>query len=97
MIDLYLINEQSIVENRYLIRVTRDKRKTSLKEILRRHKINQCELADASDTEYWQISEMCTGKYNDMLLSTSKRICNALNDIINDEHIYYSIHDVFGD
>jgi DNA-binding Xre family transcriptional regulator len=82
---------------RYEIRVTRDKRRTNLQVILRRHSIRQNALAEEADMENWQVSEMCTGRANDMLLSTSKRLCNALNDLILEDNIQYTIHDIFGD
>jgi len=82
---------------RYEIRLTRDKRSTNLQTILRRHSIKQNLLAQEADMENWQVSEMCTGRANDMLLSTAKRLCNALNDLIINENIEYTIHDIFGD
>ena len=83
--------------NRYEIRVNSEKRETNLLAILKRHNIKQYELAQEADMERWQISKLCTGRHNDMLISTSKRICNALNDIIDDDTIFYNLHDVFGD
>lgn len=46
--------------------------------ILRTKKISQKELAQASGLEAYQISNIITGKYKDLLMSTAKKICNAL-------------------
>lgn len=70
---------------------------THLKAILNRHSIKQKDLANEADMENWQVSEMCTGRANDMLLSTAKRLCNALNDLIIEENVQYTIHDILGD
>jgi len=85
------------VRFRYIIRGTRDKRRTFLRDILKIHGIKQCDLADSSDLEKWQISEMCTGRCNDMLLSTAKRLCNGLNELTEKDNIQYTIHDILGD
>lgn len=81
----------------YQIRVDKEKRNTNIKTILQRHNIKQYVLAQEADMEDWQISKLCTGQHTDMLLSTSKRVCNAINDIIDDPNITYTLHDVFGD
>jgi DNA-binding Xre family transcriptional regulator len=85
------------VKFRYIIRGTKDKRRTHLRDILRQHSLKQYQLAEASQLELWQISEMCTGKRNDMLLTTAKRLCNGLNDLVEKDNIHYTIHDIFGD
>ena len=82
---------------RYIIRGTRDKRRTHLRDILNMHKLKQYELANASELETWQISEMCTGKRNDMLITTAKRLCNGLNDLVEKDNVQYTIHYIFGD
>jgi DNA-binding Xre family transcriptional regulator len=81
----------------YEIRVTRDRRATNLQAILKNHAIKQRKLAEAADMENWQISEMCTGRCNDMYMSTAKRLCNALNELVKGSGTQYTLHDVFGD
>ena len=64
---------------KYKIRKIRKKRRTNLKIILRQKKITQTKLAELSDLEIYQVSNIVTGKQKDLLMSTAKKICNALN------------------
>jgi transcriptional regulator with XRE-family HTH domain len=69
---------------KYKIRKRKIKRITNLKIILKKKKISQTELAKLSDLEIYQVSNIVSGKQKDILLSTAKRICNALNISLND-------------
>lgn len=64
---------------KYKIRKIRKKRRTNLKIILRQKKITQTKLAELADLEIYQVSNIVTGKQKDFLMSTAKKICNALN------------------
>jgi transcriptional regulator with XRE-family HTH domain len=72
----------------YKIRKIRVKRRTKLRLYLREHKITQTKLAELADMEIYQISNIASGKQKDILLSTAKRICNALGTTLDE---------VFGD
>ena len=61
---------------------------TRLKLILLEKKMSQKELAKLSDVKEYKISLLCSGKSNDLLLSTARRICDVLQ---------VSLEDVFGD
>ena len=61
---------------------------TRLKMILLDKKMSQKELAKLSDVEEYKISLLCSGKSNDLLLSTAKRICDVLQ---------VNLDDAFGD
>jgi DNA-binding Xre family transcriptional regulator len=61
---------------------------TRLKMILLDKKMSQKELAKLSDVEEYKISLLCSGKSNDSLLSTAKRICDVLQ---------VNLDDAFGD
>jgi len=50
-----------------------------LRVILRQNKITQTQLAQMADLEIYQVSNIVSGKHKDMLMSTAKKICNALN------------------
>jgi transcriptional regulator with XRE-family HTH domain len=67
------------VKQKYLVRKIRKKRRTNLMLILRGKKITQKKLAEMADMEVYQISKIATGMQKDLLMSTAKRICNALN------------------
>lgn len=67
------------VKQKYLVRKIRKKRRTNLMLILRDKKITQKKLAEMADMEVYQISKIATGMQKDLLMSTAKRICNALN------------------
>jgi DNA-binding Xre family transcriptional regulator len=41
--------------------------------------MKQKHLAELADLELYQVSNIVTGMQKDMLLSTAKKICNALN------------------
>jgi DNA-binding Xre family transcriptional regulator len=56
--------------------------------ILLDKKMSQKELAKLSDVEEYKISLLCSGKSNDSLLSTAKRICDVLQ---------VNLDDAFGD
>lgn len=77
--------------------IENNKWKTNLQEVLKRHGIKQYELAQESDMDTWLISEVCTGKKKDIMLSTAMRICDALNDLLIKEEIEYNLHDIFGE
>ncbi len=65
---------------KYKIRKIKKKRsRTNLRVILRERKITQTELAEMAGLEVYQISNIVTGKQKDLLMSTAKKICNALN------------------
>ena len=83
--------------DRYIERVVHRKRRTNLQVILRKHGINQNELAQEADMENWVISKLCTGQKGDIMLSTAMRICNALNNILGVEEMKYNLHDIFGE
>ncbi len=61
---------------------------TNLKVILTQDKITQTKLAEMADLEIYQVSNIASGKQKDLLLSTAKKICVALNR---------SLDEVFGD
>ncbi len=69
---------------RYKIRKLGQKRRTEIRCILRMRKITITKLAEMSGLLPHQVSDICSGKQKDMLLSTAKKICNAL-DISLDE------------
>lgn len=81
----------------YKERMVSRKRRTNLRVILKKHNIKQQYLAQESDMENCQISGLCTGKKDDIMLSSAKRICNAINNILGEEEMKYNLHDVFGD
>jgi putative transcriptional regulator len=65
-------------KNRYTINAYGNER-VKLKTILKQRNITQTELAKMTDLEIYQVSKICSGKLNDMLLSTALKICNALD------------------
>lgn len=66
-------------EVKYKIRKIRKKRRTNLRVIIKQKRITQTQLAQLSDLEIYQVSNIVSGKQKDMLMSTAKKICNALN------------------
>ena len=61
---------------------------TRLKIILYEKRMSQKQLAKLSDVKEYKISLLCSGKSNDLFLSTAKRICEVLQ---------VSLDDAFGD
>jgi DNA-binding Xre family transcriptional regulator len=59
-----------------------------LKSILIERKITQTKLAEMANLEIGQVSNLCSGLQSDCLMSTAKRICNALE---------VRLEDIFGD
>ena len=85
---------------RYFERIVNKSRRTNLQVILRKHKIKQYELAQETEMDAAMISRICSGKKSDILLSTAMRICNALNDFVeerDEKEMKYNLHDVFFD
>lgn len=82
---------------RYQERIVNRKRRTNLQVILRKEGIKQNQLAQEADMEVYMISQICTGRKNDMLLSSAMRICNALNDILGEDKMKYNLHDIFSE
>ena len=63
---------------------------TKLKQILTDRSMTQTELCNKTGIEHYSISLICSNKKKDMLLSTAKKICNALNctldEVFGDNH-----------
>ena len=76
--------------NKYVIRNTdvKKKHRTKLSDIIIERGISQAKLAENSDLEKSQISNIVTGLQTDMFLNTAKKICNALD---------VSLDEVFGE
>lgn len=55
---------------------------------MRQKKITVTKLAQLSDLEIYQVSKIASGMQKDLLMSTAKKICNALGE---------SLDTVFGD
>lgn len=68
-----------MVTEKYKIRKIRKKRRTNLRVFLREHKITQTELAQMAGLQIYQVSNIVSGKQKDILMSTAKKICNALS------------------
>src|SRR3954467_7518056 len=68
----------------YLLRTTREKRLTKLKSVLVSRKIKPMELAKLADLENSQVSIIVSGLQTDMLLSTAKKICNAIGSDLDE-------------
>lgn len=77
-----------IETERYKVRKIKKKRRTDLLVLMRDRKISQTLLALLSDLETHQIQNIVTGQQKDLLMSTAKKICNALD---------VSLDEAFGD
>ena len=72
----------------YKIRTTPEKRKTRLKQLILESGMTQKEICDKAGIRQWQLSNLSTGKNNDCMLNTAKKICNILD---------INLHQAFGD
>ena len=61
---------------------------TKLRQILKARSMTQKELSEKAGIECYQVSLICSNHNKDILLSTAKKICNALD---------CSLDEVFGD
>lgn len=62
----------------------RPPKRSNLKKMLNERRMSQKNLAKLSDLEEYQISNYVTGKFDDMLLSTSVKICEALDCTVDE-------------
>jgi DNA-binding Xre family transcriptional regulator len=84
--------QEKKVKPRY--KISENKRRlsktTNLKLILETKRMSQKKLAELSDLETYQISNIVNGKAPNIYLTTAKKICNALNCSLDEafEDIY---------